>query len=745
MSQASSRRPQLADAADIEQWAQRMMARSDLARLVRNLIRANNDEVTVLQMRGGEGSTAPGYDGIVEASKATPFVPEGHSVWELGTGEDPASKATDDYKNRTDNPLGEDPSQTTFVFVTPRRWTTKQKWIDDRKGGPWKAVEVFDVDDIESALDSAPGAHYIFSDQIGKPASGVQALQDWWSRFSASTNPRLTIEMALVGREDQAASLVQRLVLDIARTTIVAPSTDDGLAFAAAAIASGAEDVQADLFGRALVIRDAAALRTLDLTAKFLILLPYDEILHREAQLIQNHHVVLVAPPDMPGTVVTGPLDYERFTTLLRNAGVPEDRARGLAQAALRSLVAFQHEAAGPGSVLRPQWKTWFESPVLRRAWLAGGWVELRTGDANVMASLLGQTLEASSHMLREPASGEDPIFTVVASVWGVASPEASWDYIRPHLTRNDLGALEHAVQEVLGAIDPKLELPVERRWQAAIYGKSPIYSENLRKGLATTLALLGALGDTVHLGAGATAQAWTEGIVRQLLERANADKSGQLWTSISDVLPLLAEAAPVQFLRALHKGMDEPDPIIARLFTDKDPTVTTSSAHPSLLWALECLARSPQHFARAMDALAHLVELDPGGRLGNRPDAAFVSVISPPLPQTAASPEARLAVLDALRDRHPDQAWPLIMKTLPGHMWSGSYNYRPRFRQWGPASDRVTLQEYSQMIDGIIDDLMSMVNEAPDRWPQLIERIPDMPGARRTDVYRRLREIADA
>lgn len=64
MSQASSRRPHLADAADIEQWAGRMMARADFARLVRNLIRETNDQVTTLEMRGGEGSDVPGNDGI---------------------------------------------------------------------------------------------------------------------------------------------------------------------------------------------------------------------------------------------------------------------------------------------------------------------------------------------------------------------------------------------------------------------------------------------------------------------------------------------------------------------------------------------------------------------------------------------------------------------------------------------------------------------------------------------------------
>jgi len=108
VSHASSRRPHLADAADIEQWARGIMARADWARLVRSLIRESNDQVTSLEMRGGEGSEVPGYGGIVEASRATPFVPEGRSVWELGSGEEPADKATEDYRKRTADPLGED-------------------------------------------------------------------------------------------------------------------------------------------------------------------------------------------------------------------------------------------------------------------------------------------------------------------------------------------------------------------------------------------------------------------------------------------------------------------------------------------------------------------------------------------------------------------------------------------------------------------------------------------------------------
>src|SRR5690348_6337014 len=119
MSRAASRPPQLADAAALEEWADRIDARSNFPRLVRSLITESNDQVVELQMRGGEGSDVPGYDGRVLANKGTPFVPDGKSVWELGTGEHPDVKASEDYRTRTAEPLDAVQAETTFVFVTP--------------------------------------------------------------------------------------------------------------------------------------------------------------------------------------------------------------------------------------------------------------------------------------------------------------------------------------------------------------------------------------------------------------------------------------------------------------------------------------------------------------------------------------------------------------------------------------------------------------------------------------------------
>ncbi len=120
--------PHLAGASELERWADTRSAQADLPILVRRLVRAENDQVQRVEMRGGEGVGLTGYDGFVEATRSTPFVPDGLSVWEMGVGGDPEKKAQSDYRTRTKNPNGVDRASTTFVFVTPRRMIPRGQW-----------------------------------------------------------------------------------------------------------------------------------------------------------------------------------------------------------------------------------------------------------------------------------------------------------------------------------------------------------------------------------------------------------------------------------------------------------------------------------------------------------------------------------------------------------------------------------------------------------------------------------------
>ncbi len=78
----------LANAADLAQWANRLDAQGLLPKLIRRLILATVSEIMRLEMRAGEGTRYPGYDGILEVRGDNAFVPAHLSVWEMGVDQD---------------------------------------------------------------------------------------------------------------------------------------------------------------------------------------------------------------------------------------------------------------------------------------------------------------------------------------------------------------------------------------------------------------------------------------------------------------------------------------------------------------------------------------------------------------------------------------------------------------------------------------------------------------------------------
>ena len=83
------------------------------------------------------------------------------------------------------------PSDTTFVFVIPRRWSAKKKCATARrKEQVWRDVRVLDADDLEAWLQEAPATHVWFSRILGVMPAGVS----WLPQTSAALDARLVYD-----------------------------------------------------------------------------------------------------------------------------------------------------------------------------------------------------------------------------------------------------------------------------------------------------------------------------------------------------------------------------------------------------------------------------------------------------------------------------------------------------------------------------------------------------------------------
>lgn len=719
----------LASATDLVEWSKRRHAQEDLPLIVRRLIMLTADGLQRLSVRSGEGVQLPGWDGRVIAAKATAFVPEGQSAWEMGTS-DPGSKAQSDYEARLTNPGDVDPASTTFVFVTSRRWPQKDSWVAARRAeGRWKDVRAIDADDLEAWLESAPSVHLWVSERVAVFPQGAQDLSSWWIAWSNATRPVLSGEFILAGRTEQI-DRIQNWREPAEPLGILSESRGESVATIAAAFTQLPADDSAEALARAVVVMNAAAWRHLVAARTPLILIPLFEGADTTSATRAGHVVRIPlgeGDVEVDNCIRLEAVSRESAARALIAVGVAnEDRARELAGLARRSMMALRRQIATATALQRPEWARPDVARTVLPALFVGGWNEKFPGDKTFMEQLGLKPYDEIATAADRWAHGADPLMRRRASIWYLVSREDAWQLLARYVKHDDIERFVTLAIEVLATPDPRLELPLEQQWMASIYDKRPSHSPLLRQGLAATAAILGSHGD-ILARSGATDPSLPyvgKRIVRDALARANADP--RIWSSLSGILPDLAEAAPDEFLDAVETGLHKAERPVATLFIDeKSDPLFSSSPHTGLLWALERLAWSPNYLGRVVTVLVELAKQDPGGRLRNRPSATLNAIFRPWFPQTAAGVEVRFAAIDSVASREPDSAWDILIATIPELHGVGFHSSKPRWNDWaGDKKRSVTQREYAAAITGAVERLLRLAGNKGSRWADLIGRL---------------------
>lgn len=740
----------LVDATDLQLWADRRSARSDLHDLVRRLLLSSGIRFFRFQIRTGEGVDLSGWDAIVEAEDGNAWVPTGTSFWELGTSRDPVRKAADDCAARSEDPLGEDPTTATFVFVTPRRFADKEGWARERRlNGPWRDVRVLDADDLAAWLLVSPATHVWLSHRLGRDPFDAEELGTFWHRWAGATEPPIPAALMLAGREDAQQRLLEELDGEPSAVGLRADSREEALAFLAAALRTLGDDDDSPDQKQVIVVSGRSFWSMLLPATQPLVLAPTFPEPDVPAALRRSHHVVIpLGRQETPGGIV---IDVPRVRRdpakeALERAGVDHDGLNDLATLARRSLLVLRRHLAHDPALSTPPWAELPEARALVPAFLAGMWDGSSPGDQEILASLADGPYEDLERTLTRLANSSDPPLRRTGATWLLVSKEDAWRLLAPHLTAHDLERFKGACRDALGEIDPAAELPADERWSAALSGHVRSVSQRLAEGLADTLVFLSTRSDAIPVR-DLSPERIAPRLVRELLQRCRADASGVRWTSLAPFLPQLAEAAPDAFLSELNEDLTSASPTVMRLFTDSPDShpLLGSSAHPHLLWALERLAWSPDHLGLATHALARLARLDaPDARLANRPAESLRAILLTWFPHTAADLEERLEVIDGLRERVPDVAWQLLLDILPGGHCVVSSTAAPRWRDWKPEDHGpVTYRELNTGVGSVVGRILEDVGTDGQRWAKLLKmELTRIPADLRDRMVDRLAEL---
>ena len=707
----------LIDAQEIAVWAGTGGAAQDLPNIVRQLILATGVELAELVMPGGSSVRLPGWDGMVRAGSGNLWVPEGDSVWELSCDGNPLGKANEDYRKRTDEPLGLDRSQITYVAVTARRFNGKEAWVQDRRNaGIWRDVRFVDADTLVSWLEVAPAIGERFARLIGKaPDGGYTSLREWWDRWVYGTLPVVTPELVLAGRSKEIVELGSWFRTDPAGFYVQGYTQDEGIAFVAASAVANESDWGAEFLSRALVVETPDAWR--DLCALSYLLVLVRDFRHESVAVAgANGHHTLVPLADTEragGEGISLPrLGRDETVRALMDMGMSENEATLLSWKTGRRLPIIRRQIVDVPGLVEPAWS---KSSAVRSVVplvLLGQWEDDHTGDQRLVSDLAGESYDAVQRQVVELAGLSGSPVTKIGNKWRFLCQEESWHLLAKRLTSSELGrfgALAVSGLRVKGA-----DTTSDGVGEGAV-GIVPSCSDTLRQGIAQGIVVM-ALNPTMTM---------YEAECAQLARRVVATVLGSdgAWSGLGRVLVLLAEAGPEEFMSAVEYALNAEPSAFSELFSNKGDHWFLPYQSGYVFSALEILAWSEEHFGRISGLMARVA-----GFAGDGSDAAdyvkrVAKLFAAGIGYTEASDCARLNALERLVKGYGDYGWRVLCAAFPTDRDFILETLGPFWRPWGSGGPRLaTREDYSGYVDELERMLVEYVGVSPDRWVGLLD-----------------------
>jgi hypothetical protein len=403
---------------------------------------------------------------------------------------------------------------------------------------------------------------------------------------------------------------------------------------------------------------------------------------------------------------------------------LPEDLKEAFKQPTIvhipKKLIEIQSES------VKKDWSQHQYATDLALANLIGAWNENKEADTSVLGKLITQSYSTWILKAREVLNLPNSPFSLLNGIWKVTERGDLWDALGRYIFDQHLDAFRESAVTVLTERDPAFDLPTEERFAANIYGKVLTHSSALRIGLAEGLALLGSNPGTLIRCSQGKAESTAILAIREIFK----DADWILWGSLNSLLPVLAEAAPDEFLDAVENALRLPFCPFDELYSQEGNGITGRSYLAGLLWALEGLAWDEKYLVRVCVVLGELSSHDPGGTWTNRPINSLVTILLPWFPQTIASVEKRKVAVETLSREFPEIAWKLIISLLPNQHQTSTGSHKPSWRNIIPENrkEEVTQSDYWTQELFYAELAVSMANHDIAKLSELIDRLNDLP-----------------
>lgn len=663
---------------DLQHWADSKESAGLMPELMRRLIHASIIDIARISFPNEDCVDLPGFDGVLEYSSSSAYIPSGKVAFEIGTNKEQKHKADEDYNKRTENISEEERTITNFVFVIPRKWKSANAWEKKRnEERKWKSVRVLTAVELEDWLSVCPAVAVWLAAKMGiiKETAKLKSLDEYWNKWSTNSKGRVLDKGILLGgREDECKRIID-YVKTPSEIFVQSSSCDESLAFVVAAIMHSGDQ---GLIDRSVVVLDDATVQAMVEQYKNIVVITNstNRDLGYAIQQNSNSIVYVSSPLEMPPYGINIELsahDYYKFQHALEMSGYGDDEARTIARSCGRSVAILRHQLNFDAST--PEWVKMDDIQKIIPLLLLGRWNESNKEEQRLISELCDASYGEVSMMVQRWLFIDSSPLCRKDNCWYVVSPYDTFLYIKSYITEGVFAKFAKVIKEVLFDLDSNAMNHLNPELPLYTLGKRK-FSGLIREGLCHSLILMAILCDD--------RQEQVDEIVRDILK--DTDMLWWLTYTHENVIPLIAEASPDAFLQYIENDLKKEDSLMMKLFIPIKKKgffgVEWEANYSNILFALEMIAWMPEYMMRVCRILAQLSPIVNESNYVNKPINSFLEIFRVWYPMTTVGTSERCKALRTLYRHYPDVTIDLCFKIAEN--WRHQYGNLPtRVSRW--------------------------------------------------------------
>jgi len=513
----------------------------------------------------------------------------------------------------------------------------------------------------------------------------------WW-KLKCSTKKRINTDLVLNWRWDYQDELFKRLTIWGQKIEIRSDSQFESYAFIIATLLNNSEyDIEPCVVGT----QDEFNKKISEKEIQSIIPEKWLNLNNIGKAITQGHNVILYswvhslhAPLSFDSEIVLPTMERHNRISALQDILWSENHANDVYRDTKWYLFPIlRNELLEFNETLKPEWLGKYQDDVLCTIFLINEWKEW--SDKELIEFLSWLTYWEFEQQLESLAKEDDAPIRKIQDVWQLISKKDIWIFIQNKLSKSILDRLLTVAPLALSDLDPKYNLPKNKRWFSLEKWE---FSNRSKEAISNSLALL-------SISSNKEINSYITKIIASTFE--TVDDVPKLLNSLWSCMRDLAEASPNQFMDYIEKNINTLEPLFERW----DMIMWWGWASPNLLWALEIISWNTDYTSRVASILFQLhelyFELIPEN-YGNSPMGSLQEIFVWWIDNCNLDMDQRVEIFKSQATKYPQTVFDIVMNLAT--KTSSWYLIKPTYQNWdvlGEWMDRSKYYEYMwQLID---------------------------------------------